>query len=406
MRTPICRIARYNKGSLSAIGREASRAEEHSRNQDIDKNRSHLNEVLHASEGGTLYRAWQSWREKHGCAGQRIDKDMTAFEGAVITASQDVFKDMGWDKDNPTPEAIQKSRDFLMTGYNNVVAQLGGDERILQAHLHLDETPPHIQLYYVPAVDKVEKKMYAKDGDGKILRNDKGSPIYARGKDGKILRETQEGWRINRGQFWADRGGKLSYNKLQTSFYEQMSACYPELKLERGQEGSTVEHTTKHQWERAQQRAELEELRQEAFEASRLVVDAKERVDAAEARAEALEAAVQPPSWTQFIRAQKTFTGAAKLPWDDFERLRETAVAASLAMMDAGKQEQEVQRLREELRRQSNRNAKAMQESIELAHLQQDMERLRQALIKKGLDPEQLLKQLNSDREKSHFRGR
>ena len=260
-RVPIIRIQPYTKGSLSAIGREVDRAEKNSRNEDIDKTRSQFNVVVKEADGGTLYRAWNAWREKHDCAEQKINKTMTAFEGAVLTASPEVFRDLGWDLEDGcrNPAVRRRCEDFLMKQYEYLCDKIGED-RILSATIHLDETTPHMQVYYVPAVDYVDQKQYAKDAEGKILRNEKGSPIYARDEQGKIITERVEGVRINRGSFWAALGGKNSYNQLQTEHYNHMVEAYPELRLERGKEGSTAEHTTKFQWEQQVMGEVLEEL--------------------------------------------------------------------------------------------------------------------------------------------------
>ena len=251
-RIPVLRVQQFTKGSLSAIGREVDRAEKNSRNGDIDETRTEYNVTIKEAEGGTLYRAWNAWRVEHGCSEQKINKTMTAFEGIVLTASPEVFQSFGWNPE--TPEGISfevrlKCQDFLISQYN-FVRDVIGEDKILSATIHFDEKTPHIQLYYIPAVDYVNQKQYEKDKDGHIVRNEKGSPVYARDKDGKIITERVEGTRINRGGFWSNLGGKNSYNMLQTNHFETLKEEYPHLNLERGKEGSTAEHRTKNQWEK------------------------------------------------------------------------------------------------------------------------------------------------------------
>ena len=251
-RIPVLRVQQFTKGSLSAIGREVDRAEKNSRNGDIDETRTEYNVAIKDAEGGTLYRAWNAWRVEHGCSEQKINKTMTAFEGIVLTASPEVFQSFGWNPETPEGTSFEvrlKCQDFLISQYN-FVRDVIGEDKILSATIHFDEKTPHIQLYYIPAVEYVNQKQYEKDKNGHIVRNEKGSPVYARDKDGKIITERVEGTRINRGSFWSNLGGKNSYNMLQTNHFETLKEEYPHLNLERGKEGSTAEHRTKNQWEK------------------------------------------------------------------------------------------------------------------------------------------------------------
>ena len=147
-RVPVCRVQQFTKGSLSAIGREVDRAEKNSRNDDIDVTRSELNVTVKEAEGGTLYRAWNSWRESHGCADQKISKTMTAFEGIVLTASPEVFADLGWDNEEGCwdPLVRERCKEFIMKQYEFICDTIGED-RILSATIHFDEKTPHMQLY-------------------------------------------------------------------------------------------------------------------------------------------------------------------------------------------------------------------------------------------------------------------
>lgn len=124
--------------------------------------------------------------------------------------------------------------------------------------IHFDETTPHLQLYYLPIVDKGKKKVYALDADGKVLRNAKGSPIQKK-KDGKSIYEVVdlEQPKICSSDFWEQRGGQLSFGNLQDAFYECISVRYG---LERGEVGSNKKHTTKYEWQKQQQEAELAEI--------------------------------------------------------------------------------------------------------------------------------------------------
>lgn len=81
--------------------------------------------------------------------------------------------------EQPPPKVLE----FFNDCYKFVLREVGyhgTDENILSAVIHFDETTPHLQLYYVPIVDQGKKKVYAKGREGKVLRNEKGSPIQAK----------------------------------------------------------------------------------------------------------------------------------------------------------------------------------------------------------------------------------
>ena len=185
-------------------------------------------------------------------------KTAVAFEGVIITSDKTFFEERGYVPGEPLPRELQK---FFADSYAFVLRQIGyhgTDRNVLSAVVHLDETTPHLQLYYLPIVDEGRKKVYAKGADGKVLRNEKGSPVQAKDKNGKsIYKRTQlKQPKICSSEFWEQRGAQTSFGNLQDEFYQQV-ACY--YGLERGEVGSSKKHTTKYQWQKQQQEKELSE---------------------------------------------------------------------------------------------------------------------------------------------------
>lgn len=181
------------------------------------------------------------------------------FEGMIITSDSAFFEELGYVQGVAPPLEV---KEFFDRAYNFALSYIGyhgTDKNILSAVIHFDETTPHLQLYYLPIVDTAKKKVYAKGADGKVLRNEKGSPIQAKDEHGKSIYEYV---RLNKpklcsSDFWAERGGQLSYGNMQDEFYDTVSVRYG---LERGEVGSNKKHTTKYQWERAKQEAALAEI--------------------------------------------------------------------------------------------------------------------------------------------------
>ena len=67
--------------------------------------------------------------------------------------------------EGPPPEVMR----FFYRAYNFILREIGyhgTDQNIISAVIHFDETTPHLQLYYLPIIDKGKKKVYAK-GSGR-----------------------------------------------------------------------------------------------------------------------------------------------------------------------------------------------------------------------------------------------
>ena len=210
-------------------------------------------------------------------------KKAVAFEGVIITSDKAFFEERGYVPGEPLPLELQK---FFADSYAFLKQQIGyrgGDQNILSAAVHLDETTPHLQLYYIPVVDEGRKKVYAKDADGKVLRNAKGSPIQKKDKNGKSLYErTQlEQPKICSSEFWEQRGAQGSFGNLQDEFYEQVARYYG---LERGEVGSSKKHTTKYQWQKQQQEKELAKKAAALTQANAQIEEAEATISAAEER--------------------------------------------------------------------------------------------------------------------------
>ena len=252
----VLRIEKFSKGDLGKIGAETERTTKHHRNEDIDSERTPLNYYFKKSEGG-LNAQWKQTMQDLNATFKETKKAV-AFEGVIITSDKTFFEERGYVPCEPLPLELQK---FFADSYAFLKRQIGyhgTDQNILSAAVHLDETTPHLQLYYIPVVDEGRKKVYAKGADGKVLRNAKGSPVQAKDKSGKSLYERVllEQPKICSSEFWEQRGAQSSFGNLQDEFHEQVARYYG---LERGEVGSNKKHTTKYQWKKQQQEKELAE---------------------------------------------------------------------------------------------------------------------------------------------------
>ena len=252
----VLRIEKFSKGDLGKIGAETERTTKHHRNEDIDSERTPLNYYFKKSEGG-LNAQWKQTMQDLNATFKETKKAV-AFEGVIITSDKAFFEEHGYVPGEPLPLELQK---FFADSYAFLKRQIGyhgGDQNILSAAVHLDETTPHLQIYYIPVVDEGRKKVYAKGADGKVLRNEKGSPVQAKDSNGKSIFTSAKLKRpkVCSSEFWEQRGAQISYGNLQDEFHEQVAWRYG---LERGEVGSNKKHTTKYQWKKQQQEKELAE---------------------------------------------------------------------------------------------------------------------------------------------------
>ena len=282
----VLRIEKFSKGDLGKIGAETERTTKHHRNEDIDSERTPLNYYFKKSEGG-LNAQWKQTMQDLNATFKETKKAV-AFEGVIITSDKTFFEERGYVPCEPLPLELQK---FFADSYAFLKRQIGyhgTDQNILSAAVHLDETTPHLQLYYIPVVDEGRKKVYAKGADGKVLRNEKGSPIQAKDKSGKSLYErTQlEQPKICSSEFWEQRGAQGSFGNLQDEFHEQVARYYG---LERGEVGSSKKHTTKYQWQKQQQEQELAEKAAALTQANAQIEEAEEKLKQTQFRADLAE---------------------------------------------------------------------------------------------------------------------
>ncbi|MFI3260678.1 MAG: plasmid recombination protein [bacterium] len=121
-----------------------------------------------------------------------------------------------------------------------------GKNNIILAEVHFDEDTPHLQAYFIPVVDEVKRKKY--DSNRVLLRDD----------NNKIIYESVKGNFLNNDQFWKNKGGKLSYSKMQDEFNTFIKN--KGFNLDRGKVGNNKEHKPKLEYQVEETKAELNSL--------------------------------------------------------------------------------------------------------------------------------------------------
>lgn len=191
----IIRNENYKMGQLGLIYRHNERKNTNYSNKDINKQNSIKNYSI-KSINTSYQKAFKILKEQYNLKGQ-IKKVSNVMCELIITSDKYFFDLIG---ENETKRYFQMAYDFVKN-YQNL-----GEQYIVSAKVHLDETTPHLHIVFIPVIHKFDKK------SGKMID------------------------KISCSEFWK---GKDSYKKLQDSFYK----CVRNngFDLERGK-SNNVEH--------------------------------------------------------------------------------------------------------------------------------------------------------------------
>ena len=194
----IIRNENYKMGQLGLIYRHNERKNTNYSNKDINKQNSIKNYSI-KSINTSYQKAFKILKEQYNLKGQ-IKKVSNVMCELIITSDKYFFDLIG---ENETKRYFQVAYDFVKD-YQNL-----GEQYIVSAKVHLDETTPHLHIVFMPVIHKFDKK------SGKMVD------------------------KISCSEFWK---GKDSYKKLQDSFYK----CVRNngFDLERGKANNVVHLST------------------------------------------------------------------------------------------------------------------------------------------------------------------
>ena len=197
-------------------------------------------------------------------------KSTKVLNGLIITSGQEFFEEYGMEfKDTgkfyktgdnagkPIKNVIIDDNHNLPTEIRrffdeslNFIKEYVGEENIRYAAIHLDESTPHLHIYFTPVVNEVKRKVFELDDNGHQLKheitNKKGEkklvPIQKKDEKGNNIYETVKGKFLNSDQFWKQKGGNASYTLLQDDYNEFIKSRG--LNLFRGEIGGDKTHLT------------------------------------------------------------------------------------------------------------------------------------------------------------------
>ena len=196
MRYAIIKNRKYEYGKLYLVYRHNERKNTNYSNREIDL-KCHDN--FHIKECSKPYSTMvKQLIKENNLKGQFQKRSKVACE-YIITSSREFFDDL----------SMEEIKKFFEVSYKFVASYKGlGEENILSAVVHMDETTPHMHLVYLPVVHKLDTK------SGKEIS------------------------KLCCSDFWDDR---FSYKKLQDDYYDYITKAGYEMNRGKSKGTSSVD---------------------------------------------------------------------------------------------------------------------------------------------------------------------
>ena len=147
----IAHVQKHTKANMQGLSNHLDRKTKNHSNEDIDVERTHLNYDLCEKDGDTLSRMNERLEEVY-CMDR---KDVKACCEWIVTLPEPL-------KDAPG----EHQRKFFEETYEFLADRYGGQQNVISANVHNDETTPHIHFAFIPVVwdeKKEREKVSAKE---------------------------------------------------------------------------------------------------------------------------------------------------------------------------------------------------------------------------------------------------
>ena len=185
----IIRNSKYTMDKLNIIFRHNERKNSAYSNKEIDRDKSYKNYSIKKCFK-PYTKMFNEMKKQYNLKGQ-IKKNSNIVCEYIITSDKEFFEEIG----------EEETKRYFETAYKFVANyKILGEQYIVSAKVHLDETTPHLHLVFLPVVHTLDKK------SGKMID------------------------KLSCSEFWK---GKNSYKVLQDNFYKYMTRAGFE--LERGE---------------------------------------------------------------------------------------------------------------------------------------------------------------------------
>jgi hypothetical protein len=280
---------RLEKFKASDIGGLDKELKERKGSGKYDSTRTPYNVELINYDGPTLASSTFDYLYTNNINYNPNKKNTKVLNGLIISSGQEFFEHYGMefkdtgefyktgdnagkpirhviiDDNHKLPTEIKRFFDESLNFISNFV----GKENIRYAAIHLDESTPHLHIYFTPVVNEVKRKVFELDENGHQLKheitNKKGEkklvPIQKKDDNGKNIYETVKGKFLNSDQFWKQKGGNASYTLLQDDYNEFIKS--KGFNLFRGEIGGDKTHLTNAMKQQIELNALNQEIKQE-----------------------------------------------------------------------------------------------------------------------------------------------
>lgn len=138
----VCHFGKYKSGNVFGLQKHNQRENENYSNIDIDKVRTPLNYDLINKKDINYLKRVKTIIEANRASDRAIRKDATVYCECIISSDGAFFENLSEDKQK---EFFKSSLDYLK---NKI-----GEEFIISANVHLDETTPHMHVGFVPIIE-------------------------------------------------------------------------------------------------------------------------------------------------------------------------------------------------------------------------------------------------------------
>ncbi|MBY6889755.1 plasmid recombination protein [Clostridium botulinum] len=135
----VCTMKKMKKDNLFGLQKHNQRESKNHNNKDIDKDKSDLNYDLVNKDKINLSKKVFDLIEERRESEKAIRKDAVLLDEFIISSDRDFFKNMNEDE---IKKFFETSKQFFADRY--------GEENIISANVHLDETTPHMHLDVCP----------------------------------------------------------------------------------------------------------------------------------------------------------------------------------------------------------------------------------------------------------------
>ena len=138
----VCHFGKYKSGNVFGLQKHNQRENDNYSNIDIDKARTPLNYDF-INKGNINYtKRIKTIIEANRSSQRAIRKDATVYCECIVSSDSDFFENLAEDNQK---KFFEKALEYLKDKI--------GEEFIISANVHLDETTPHMHVCFVPIID-------------------------------------------------------------------------------------------------------------------------------------------------------------------------------------------------------------------------------------------------------------